>query len=181
MILRGTYYLLLHTLTTRTITKKKINTHTKYPQIKNPQFLVIVAEFCYISVSSKPLIRDQVKCLLNILISFLLLSSSVIGNIDKGETLYLWETSLDHVWKGFGDNETHPNDQGQERDGRPNGLGILIDPNGRKYVGRWKKGIREGQRSQIHKGRGKYSGSWKNSSWWNGEKSTQTETLQEWL
>ena len=104
-----------------------------------------------------------------ILISFLLLSSPVIGNSHKGETLYLWETSLGNVWKRFGDKETHPKYQGQVKDERPNGLGILIDPTGKKYVGRWKNGIREGQGSQIYKGGGKYSGSWKNGSWWNGK------------
>ena len=99
------------------------------------------------------------KHLLLILISFLLLSSPVIGNSHKGETLYLWDdpSGGDYIWKGFGDKETHPKYQGQIKNGKPNGLGILIDPNGRLYVGRWKNGIREGQGSQINKVGGKYS------------------------
>ena len=104
-----------------------------------------------------------------ILISILLLSSPVIGNSHKGETLYLWETSSGSLWKGFGDKDTQPKYQGQVKDGKPNGLGIIIYTDGSKYVGRWKNGIREGQGSQIHKGEGKYSGSWKNGSWWNGK------------
>ena len=44
-----------------------------------------------------------------IIISFLLLSSPVIGDNHKGETLYGWITSSSTLeWKGFGDKETHP-------------------------------------------------------------------------
>ena len=43
-----------------------------------------------------------------IIISFLLLSSPVIGDNHKGETLYGWGECCDYVWKGFGDKETHP-------------------------------------------------------------------------
>jgi hypothetical protein len=110
-----------------------------------------------------------VKHLLLILLSILLLSSPVIGDNHKGETLYLWETPSGEVWKGFGDKETHPKYKGEVKDGKPNGLGIIIYSDGSMYVGRWKNGIREGQGSQIHKGGGKYSGSWKNGSWWNGK------------
>ena len=109
------------------------------------------------------------KHLLLILISLLLLSSPVIGNSHKGETLYLWGKYPDYKWMGFGDEEAQPKYQGQVKDGKPNGLGVIIYTDGSKYVGRWKSGIREGQGSQIHKGGGKYSGSWKNGSWWNGK------------
>ena len=100
------------------------------------------------------------------------MSSPVIGDNHKGETLYQWDNpdGGDYIWKRFGDKETHPKYKGQVKEGSPNGLGILIDPNGRKYFGRWKNGIREGQGSQINKGGGKFSGSWKNGSWWNGKK-----------
>ena len=109
------------------------------------------------------------KHLLIILISFLLLSSPVIANSHKGETLYLWFVETEMVWKRFGDKDTHPKYKGEVKDGKPNGLGVIIYTDGSKYVGRWKSGIREGQGSQIHKGGGKYSGSWKNGSWWNGK------------
>jgi len=79
------------------------------------------------------------KHLLLILISFLLLSSPVIGNSHKGETLYWWEEPF-NKWKGFGDKETHPIYQGQVKDGKPDGLGIIIYPDGNKYVGGWKDG-----------------------------------------
>jgi len=80
-----------------------------------------------------------VKHLLLIL-SLFLLSSPVIGDNHKGETLFLWETSSGDMWKGFGDKETHPKYQGQVKDGKPNGLGVLISTNGWKYFGSWKNG-----------------------------------------
>ena len=80
------------------------------------------------------------KHLLIILISILLLSSPVIGDNHKGETLYRWGESGDYKWMGFGDKETHPKYQGQVKNGKPNGLGYLISPLGWKYVGSWKNG-----------------------------------------
>ena len=66
------------------------------------------------------------KLLLTILISILLLSSPVIGNSHKGKTLYKWGEYPDYVWKGFGDKDTQPNYQGHVKDGKPNGLGVII-------------------------------------------------------
>ena len=42
--------------------------------------------------------------------------------------------------QGFGEKETHPVYKGDVKDGKPNGLGILIYPSGGKYVGEWKDG-----------------------------------------
>ena len=80
-----------------------------------------------------------------IILSFLLLSSPVIGNSHKGETLYLWETSSGWVWKGFGDKDTHRVYKGDVENGKPNGFGFLIFTNGDKYVGEWKNGKKQGQ------------------------------------
>ena len=85
------------------------------------------------------------KHLLIILISILLLSSPLIGDNHKGETLYRWDNPddvrcCDYKWMGFGDKETHPVYQGQVKDGKPNGLGVLIYPKGYKYIGSWKDG-----------------------------------------
>jgi len=80
------------------------------------------------------------KHLLIILISILLLSSPVIGDNHKGETLYRWEISSGDVWKGVGDKETHPKYEGDVENGVPNGLGVLISTNGWKYFGSWKNG-----------------------------------------
>jgi len=82
-----------------------------------------------------------------ILISFLLLSSPVIGNSHKGETLYRWKishiTRQYYVWKGFGEKDTHPKYTGEVKKGKPNGLGYLIYPRGgEKWIGEWKDGKR---------------------------------------
>ena len=80
------------------------------------------------------------KHLLILLISILLLSSPVIGDNHKGETLYGWGYKLPYVWKGFGDKETNPKYEGDVENGVPNGLGVLISTNGWKYFGSWKNG-----------------------------------------
>ena len=78
-----------------------------------------------------------------ILLSILLLSSPVIGNNHKGETLYRWETSSGYQWMIFGDKDTHRVYKGEWKNGekwRPNGLGVMTYPDGHKYVGEWKNG-----------------------------------------
>ena len=72
------------------------------------------------------------KHTLIILISILLLSSPVIGDNHKGETLYRWETTSGVVWKGFGDKDTNPKYKGDVENGKPNGFGFLIFANGDK-------------------------------------------------
>jgi len=126
-----------------------------------------------------------------IILSFLLLSSPVIGDNHKGETLYLWRTSSGEVWKGFGDKETHSVYKGDVKDGKPNGVGIMIywfggkyvgewkngEWNGQgtytwiwgdKYVGKWKDGKEHGQGTKTNILGGKYVGEWKNGLEWNG-------------
>ena len=80
------------------------------------------------------------KHLLIILISILLLSSPVIGDNHKGETLYGWGKCCEYKWKGFGDKDKHPIYKGDVKNGKPHGFGILINPWGTKYVGSWYKG-----------------------------------------
>ena len=115
--------------------------------------------------------------ILIILISFLLLSFPVIGDNHKGETLYGWGEHPDYKWMGFGDKETHPVYKGQVKDGKPNGLGIIISPEKRdgnfyqigwKYVGSWKNGEKNGQGTVYLNDGSKYEGEWKNGEKWNG-------------
>ena len=73
-----------------------------------------------------------------ILISILLLSSPVIGNNHKGETLYGWGNTLPYVWKGFGDKETHPKYEGDVENGVPNGEGTFTYSDGNKGVGEFR-------------------------------------------
>ena len=103
-----------------------------------------------------------------IILSFLLLSSPVIGNNHKGETLYRWGECCDYKWMGFGDKETHPKYQGQVKDGKPNGLGVLISPDGSKYVGSWEDGEKNGQGTYTFSDGRKYEGKWKYGEMWTG-------------
>jgi len=75
-----------------------------------------------------------------IILSILLLSSPVIGDNHKGVTLYVLGEYPVWKWVEFGDKETQPKYQGQVKDGKPNGLGVLISTNGWKYFGSWKNG-----------------------------------------
>ena len=103
-----------------------------------------------------------------ILISILLLSSPVVGDNHKGETLYGWGQYTDYKWMGFGDKETQPKYQGQVKDGKPNGLGFIIYPDGGKYIGSWKKGERNGRGTYTHPNGYKFVGEHKENKRWNG-------------
>ena len=96
-----------------------------------------------------------------IILSILLLSSPVIGENHKGETLYMWGKFPEIVWKGFGDKETQPVYKGEVENGVPNGLGFLIYPSGTKYVGSWKDGKRNGQGIETYLSGQKYEGQWR--------------------
>ena len=74
-----------------------------------------------------------------ILISFLLLSSPVIGDNHKGETLYGCITSTSTLeWKTYGEKVTHPIYKGDVENGKPSGLGVITFPDGSKFVGEYK-------------------------------------------
>ena len=96
-----------------------------------------------------------------IILSFLLLSSPVIGDNHKGETLYRWKTSSGYVWKGFGDKGTHRVYKGEWKNGKPNGLGVITYRDGHKYVGEFKDGKKHGQGTWTSTEGEKYSGEWK--------------------
>jgi len=82
---------------------------------------------------------NSVKYLLLILISFILLSSPVIGQ--ETGVLYLYESSSGFVLKSFGDGKVQPKYKGEITNGRPNGFGVLTYPYGEKsVVGEWKNG-----------------------------------------
>ena len=146
-----------------------------------------------------------------IILSILLLSSPVIGDshklfrfdssldsrsslsiINYGETLYGWGEYPDYVWKGVGKKNTQPLYKGEVDNGVPNGLGILYDldgskyvgswkngkknrqgtftyPNGEKYVGEFKDGKEHGQGTLTFPDGGKYVGEFKNEEMWTGK------------
>jgi len=102
-----------------------------------------------------------------IILSILLLSSPVIGDNHKGETLYLWKTSSGDVWKGFGEKDINPEYKGDVENGKPNGQGIDTFPDGSKYVGEWKNGKHHGQGTYTFHDGVKWEGVWRRSEPWN--------------
>ena len=103
-----------------------------------------------------------------ILLSILFLSSPVIEDNHKGETLYGWGKCCDYVWKGFGDKETHSKYTGDVGNEVPNGFGIMIFPNGNKYIGGWKDGRWNGQGTHTYPDGSKFEGDYKDDWEWNG-------------
>ena len=101
-----------------------------------------------------------------IILSILLLSSPVIGDNHKGETLYRWDNPSGdgYVWKGFGDKETHPVYKGDVKNGKPNGVGEMTYPDGGEYVGEWKDGKKHGQGTDKPFW-GVYVGEWKDGKY----------------
>ena len=75
-----------------------------------------------------------------IIISILLFSNTVIGNKQKGEPLYVLGEYPHWEWVDIGDKKSQPEYQGKVKNGKPNGLGVLISTNGWKYLGSWKNG-----------------------------------------
>jgi len=92
-----------------------------------------------------------------ILLSILLLSSPLFGNPKGEHTLYRWETSSGIQWREFGDKDIHPQYKGDVENGKPNGLGVIINTNKGKYVGEWKDGIKQGHGTFTY-GKGKWEG-----------------------
>jgi hypothetical protein len=79
------------------------------------------------------------KHLLIIILSFLLLSSPVIGQ--ETGVLYQYESSFGFVLKSFGDGKVQPKYKGEITNGKPNGFGVFTYPYGEKsVVGVWKNG-----------------------------------------
>ena len=80
-----------------------------------------------------------------ILLFNLLLSSFLTSCDKKEETLYQWETSSGYEWKEIGEKDTQIQYRGFVDDGSPEGLGVMVFPDGRKYVGEFKDGKNTGQ------------------------------------
>jgi len=97
----------------------------------------------------------------------------LIGKFENGEwieveTLYRGGQWGDYKWMVLGNKDIHPKYQGQVKDGKPNGLGILTYVEGGKYVGSWLNGKWNGQGTRTWDGGRKYVGKWKYNKQWNG-------------
>jgi len=103
-----------------------------------------------------------------IIISLLLFTSPLFGDSHNGKILYGWETSSGIQLREFGDKDTQPQYKGDIENGKPNGLGIMTEPNGEKYVGEWKNGKQNGQGTFTYPDGRKYVGEYKNGKEWNG-------------
>ena len=74
-----------------------------------------------------------------IILSFLLLSSPVIGQ--ETGVLYRYESSSGFVWKTFGKAKVQPKYEGEIKNGIMDGFGVLIYPyDGKSIVGEWRNG-----------------------------------------
>ena len=103
-----------------------------------------------------------------IIIAILLFSSNVIGDYHKGVTLYRWGASSNfnpssgYKWEKFGQTGTNPKYKGDVENGQPNGIGLIIFPNGWKYHGEWKNGAIAGHGTLSTPKGLNYVGQWKN-------------------
>ena len=94
-----------------------------------------------------------------VILSLLLLSSPLFGQ--EYGVLYQYETSSGIQWKTFGDGKVRPKYEGEIRNAKPDGFGILIWFDGRKYVGNFKDGKMDGQGMFIFSSGDKYEGEFK--------------------
>ena len=109
-----------------------------------------------------------------IITSIILLASPLFGNSHKVEILFGWMTSSGVHLREFGDQDTHPVYNGDVKNGKPNGMGIMIFPDGRKYVGEYKNGKKHGMGTlsyiQGERLGEKYIGEFKAGKMWNIKK-----------
>ena len=109
-----------------------------------------------------------------IITSIILLASPLFGNSHKVENLFGWITSSGVQLREFGDQDTHPVYNGDAENGKPDGMGIMTFPDGRKYVGEYKNGKKHGMGTLTYaKGERlgeKYIGEFKAGKMWNIKK-----------
>ena len=103
-----------------------------------------------------------------IILSFILLTSLLFGQ--GNFVLYRWDTGAKvYVWKAFGDSDINPKYEGEIKNGKPDGFGILTYINlvscrpvcGKKYVGEFKDGYRNGQGTHTWSEGSMYVGKYK--------------------
>ena len=80
---------------------------------------------------------------------------------------YTYESSSGILWKEFGDKETDPIYKGDVEHGRPNGVGVMTFPDGRKYVGENKDGFPNGQGTYTFPNGKKGLGEFRDGRPWN--------------
>jgi len=91
---------------------------------------------------------NHMKHLLILIIPSILLLTSPLFGQETG-VLYQYRTSTGLQWKTFGDGKVQPKYEGEIIYGEPNGQGIYTNPDGRKYVGKFKDGEYHGHGTFI--------------------------------
>ncbi len=99
-------------------------------------------------------------------VTILFFTFSVFAQSVETGILYLWELSSGKVWKNFGDEKTQHVYKGEIKNQKPHGLGIMLFPDGTKYMGLWKSGKRHGQGTLTLSDGEKISGEWKENKEW---------------
>ena len=100
---------------------------------------------------------------LTTILSLLLLLTSPLFGQETG-VLYQYETSSGIKWKTFGDGKVQPKYEGEIKNGKMDGLGVLIFPyNGENIVGEWKNG--KEWNTKHNKKDGTLIGKWVNGEW----------------
>ena len=103
------------------------------------------------------------KGALNFLIFYFISLTVLAQSADTG-ILYLWELSSGKAWKNFGDEKTQQIYKGEIKNQKPEGLGIMLFPDGTKYMGMWKAGKKHGQGTLTMSDGQKMSGEWKDGN-----------------
>ena len=113
-----------------------------------------------------------------IILSFLLLSSPVIGESKTSETLYEWKTASGIQWSEIGDKDIHAKYKGDVVIGKPHGVGTVVYPDGNKYVGEWMNGLFHGQGIYTIASDGySYIGEYRIGALWNGTMNEKDGTI----
>ena len=89
------------------------------------------------------------KHILIITLAFLLSTTLLFAQVQESGVLYLWEISEEKIWKSFGDDETQHKYKGEIKDGKPDGLGIRLFLDGKKYMGQWQAGQKHACRNYL--------------------------------
>jgi len=81
--------------------------------------------------------------------------------------LFLRNVNGGSKWFEDGDEKNHGKYVGEIENGKPNGTGTIIYPDGEKYVGEWKNGKQHGQGKWIIPDGSKWVGEMRDGRDWN--------------
>ena len=102
---------------------------------------------------------------LTTILSILLLTTPLFGQ--ETGVLYQYETSSGIKWKTFGDGKVQPKYEGEIKNGKMDGLGVLTYPyDGKSIVGEWKNG--KEWNTKHTKNDGTLLGKYENGKWSKG-------------